>query len=685
MEKLRSIANSRWFPFLVLILASALVYLPRINHLTYYRDDWYYMYDGHAAGPSVFNEMFKEDRPFRGPFFGLYFSLFGTNPLPYALGTYFWHLGAAFGALWFLDILWPRRPLPNLLGALLFLLYPGYLWWVAGIEYQPMMASLCLEVFSIVFSLNAITAKTKNRRFIYVILAILTGWYYLLLVDYAIGMEVFRFLSIYLLSFRDGLRLSVRKVIQTLRLGWINLLIPLGYLFWRVFLFQNERKATDIGTQMGQLLSSPLTTGLHWLIRWLQSTFNVALAAWIQPFNQNFFNLRLQSLLIGLVLAALLAAIIVLTYLALSKGSSDSRDVSDDTHVWPHQFLWLGGIGTVFGVLPVVLANRFVVFERFSHYALPASLAGSIFILGLIFLMSSSTIRIGALSLVVALAALTHFSIADKAISEEQIIQNFWWQASWRIPDIKEGTTLAVNYPSVEYGEDYEIVSGPANWIYHPEITSQVPVPYHIASVSLTPNDILNVVVGKFSADRTVRSHYFTIDYGNVLVMSQPTGDSCVHVLDARWPDLSISENEAFLLIAPESKIENVLVNAKAPVVPESVFGHEPEHGWCYFYQKADLARQQGNWDEIARLGGQAAKLELHPNDQIEWMPFLQAYAALDNKEQVKQISTRINTQTFYKQQACRNLHRMVEQGFRLSADMQSYVDELFCGAAVNE
>lgn len=680
LKRLRSIASSRWFPFLVLIIVSGLVYLPKIGQLTYYRDDWYYMYDGHVGGASIFNEMFKEDRPARGPFFGLYFSLFETNPFPYALGAYLWHLGAAFGAIWLLNLIWPKKSLPNFFGALLFLLYPGYLWWVAGIEYQPMMASLCFEVFSIVFTLKAIAAEKRYLRFIYVFSAVLTGWYYLLLVDYAIGMEVFRFACIYLALYRDSLRFSFQKFIHTIRVGWINLFIPLGYLFWRVFLFQNERKATDIGAQAEQFLSSPLMTGLRWLVRWIQSSFNVALSAWIEPFNQSFFGLRLQDMLIGLLISLFLVAIVIFTYLSMSNGNYDSKNSSDDTGHWPHEALLLGGIGTVFGVLPVIIANRYIVFERFSHYALPASLVGSIFLMGVIFLISSKWIRIGSLSLVVALAALAHFSMAEKAISEEQAIQSFWWQVSWRVPGLREGTTLAVNYPAIEYGEDYEIVSGPANWIYYPESINQSPVVHHVSAISLTTNDVLDVFVGKLSVKRTVRSHIFTIDYGNVLVMSQPTADSCVHVLDPRWPDLSISENEAFILISPKSKIENVLTDPAPPVVLETVFGREPEHGWCYYYQKADFARQQGDWDDIAKLGGQVAKLELYPNDQIEWMPFLQAYALLGDKDQVKQISTRINTQTFYKQQACRNLRVMAEQEYALYGEMQSFVDELFCG-----
>ena len=97
------------------------------------------------------------------------------------------------------------------------------------------------------------------------------------------------------------------------------------------------------------------------------------------------------------------------------------------------------------------------------------------------------------------------------------------------------------------------------------------------------------------------------------------------------------------------------------------------------FYQKAELARQQGDWQQVAQLGDEAQKLGLHPGDQIEWMPFLQAYALLDELKQVREIAKRINTESFYQDQACQNLEALAVHGYPLSAGMQTKVDELFC------
>ena len=43
------------------------------------------------------------------------------------------------------------------------------------------------------------------------------------------------------------------------------------------------------------------------------------------------------------------------------------------------------------------------------------------------------------------------------------------------------------------------------------------------------------------------------------------------------------------------------------------------------------------------KFRGEVTRLNLHPNDQVEWMPFLQAAAMSGDVKLVKQISTRIN------------------------------------------
>src|SRR6185295_10860947 len=194
---LKKTKNTRLAEISFLAFISGLTYLPRIGELTYYRDDWYFLYDALVIGPRALIEIALHTRPIRGPLYELYFSLFGLNPLPYHIILYITRLVGGIGALWLFNLLWPQKRHANFFMAVLFLLFPGFLWWVAGFEFQPYVLSVTLQAFSIAFTLKAISSETASKRLGWTIAALLSGWAYLALVEYAIGMEAFRLLCVY--------------------------------------------------------------------------------------------------------------------------------------------------------------------------------------------------------------------------------------------------------------------------------------------------------------------------------------------------------------------------------------------------------------------------------------------------------------------------------------------------------
>jgi hypothetical protein len=62
---------------------------------------------------------------------------------------------------------------------------------------------------------------------------------------------------------------------------------------------------------------------------------------------------------------------------------------------------------------------------------------------------------------------------------------------------------------------------------------------------------------------------------------------------------------------------------------PVQFFGEEPEMDWCYFFEKAELARQEQDWKKISDLGDQAfgqGKIFFRKN-AYELLPFIEGYA----------------------------------------------------------
>ncbi|MBI5702961.1 MAG: hypothetical protein ACOYYF_10040 [Chloroflexota bacterium] len=677
---MKRLTQSRWFEILLLALISALTYLPRIGELGYYRDDWYFLYDALVSGPRALIEIALHTRPIRGPLYALYFSLFGFSPFPYHLVMYLTRLLGGIGAWWLFNLMWEKRRTANFFMAVLFTLFPGFLWWVAGFEFQPYVLSVGLQAFSIAFTLKAVSSAALLKRLGWTVAALLSGWAYLALVEYAIGMEALRLISVYLYVRRENpaepLAASAERLLKKYA---PHLLIPGVFLFWYQFLFDNWRKAQDAGTQLSVLFSSPLTA-LWRLVELARSWLNAALFAWVVPFYQNFYNNRLKDIAIGLSFTALILVVVVwaLRYLKKAEATEDESN----TRPWRNELLWVGFLGTLGGVLPVVLANRVVTFERISQYALPASLAGVIFLSGLLHSVFPKPLRYTLLAGLIGLAALSHHGLAAQAVQEERLIAGFWRQVVWRAPGIRSGTTLVAYYPGINYAEGNDVVWGPANFIYYPHWQGHMPVDVPLPASRLEQDSILQIINGNKSFEQTdlvIKFVHTETNYKNQLIMTQPSPNACVHVLDPRWPDLSVNDPPFIHAAYRNSKIENILSEAEAPAVPSYGFGPELSREWCYYYQQADLARQQGDWAEIAQLGEEVKQRNLTPNDPIEWMPFLQAYAFLGDQKQVKGISTRLNEEPFYRQLACRNLSAMPDYGYSLSPEMQYYVDELFC------
>jgi len=60
---------------------------------------------------------------------------------------------------------------------------------------------------------------------------------------------------------------------------------------------------------------------------------------------------------------------------------------------------------------------------------------------------------------------------------------------------------------------------------------------------------------------------------------------------------------------------------------PQRIFGPAPSATWCYYFQKAELARQFGAWDKVISLKKEADQAGFEPLNAYELLPFIEAYA----------------------------------------------------------
>jgi hypothetical protein len=503
-------------------------------------------------------------------------------------------------------------------------------------------------MLSIALSLQAIKTPKLPARIGLLALSLLACWFYLGLVEYFFGLEVMHFLLVFLLVRREG-PASWKQLAWKSILRWLPAAAgPAGFMVWRLFIFTSERKATDIALQVGGASTSPLTTGMLWLVSMLQDAFRVIVLAWTVPVEKLAFDLPLLELAAGVAVAALAAFGLAGAFRKLDQVVGEEEPLSS----WRAEAVAVGFLSVLAGLGPVVVSNRHVSFPDYSRYTLASALGGVMIVVVLLTLLSDPRVRRALLAGLAGLAALTHFANASRAAAETASLRDFWWQVSWRVPQFAERTTILAYYAETPIEEEY-FIWGPANLIYYPAGYEPGKMLPPIAAVVPNERSVRFVLSGQGLEFIRRRGIGVRADYSNVIVISQPRADGCVRVIDGSQPELSASDPLSIMLAAPHSDVSLILPDEPSHTPPAVLFGREPAHGWCYYYQAGSLARQQGDWEEVARLGDEARASGLTPVDPIEWIPFLQAYARLGQQAKVERLLQAVTPDPFIRHQAC--------------------------------
>ncbi|WKZ44299.1 MAG: hypothetical protein QY302_00745 [Anaerolineales bacterium] len=655
---------------ILLTVIAALVYLPFVFQFGYYFDDWYIMFAAGARGAEAIREIYSIDRPAGAFLMNLLYGFFGANPFLYNLSGFAFRVAGAVGVFALCATVWTQRRAFAFTTALLFLIYPGFLSQPNGITYQYYLAGLAAATWSIALTARSILSDKLSAKAWYFSLSIVLGWFYLSQIEWYIGFEAIRWAIILMIHFREGGN-ARQNVIRAVLRGSPAFLIPIVFLGWRLFFFESERGATDVGLQLGGFFSYPLQMLFRWATSLAQDMFNVLFSAWTIPLERFAFPMDASNQAIGLCVGALC---ILLAWFGLKQTQDNETTVSSDDSTWRREMFWLGLIALIAGLLPVTLANREVAFPTYSRYTLAASLGAAVlFALGLVSWFTPKSRRM-ALSILILTSALTHYGNGLQYATTTQRTRDFWHQVAWRVPQFQKNTTLIANIASVATEEDY-FVWGPANFIYYPQSQNAEAVQPALYAAVLNQNTIQNVLLRERQEYDNRRGVITYKNYRNILILSQPSPNSCVHVINGLQPEFSSAESDSIRVIGSYSEIEHILVDETHHTPPELVFGPEPTRTWCFFFQSADLARQRGEWETVIHLGEEAKQRGLSPADLIEWMPFIQAYAITGDVERLSALAPVITAEPYIALQVCRILGGV--EG--LSSDVIETVDSLYC------
>lgn len=674
MRVLKRLFSSETLLSILLIVGMAIIaYLPLAFQAGYYRDDWHVAWAGYNLGAQKIATMHAVDRPFMGLIYSWSYMLVGDNPVSWQLYAILFRVLGALILCWLLRLIWPAEKKAVAVMAALFVVYPGFLQLPTASSYSNHLIGLMFGILSVALTIKALTSERFSTKFILTVLSVLSALACYQIMEWMIGFEGVR-LVLMAYALLGQYSKNLRSLLKQLMIHWSSYVVGLAlFLYWRVFIFISIRSVTDVGLLKQQYISEPVWMVTRLCIETIKSFIDTLFLAWAVPFYSLVFKANYTDIVASVLLGVIAIGLLVIYFRrvklqSLMNGFSATR--------WTTHAVWIGMLCTIIPLIPVVLSNRQVLFQdTFDRYTLVASIGAVMAVTGGIYTFLKPNHWIYAISILVIISIMTQFNnyayYRDFWNYERQV----WWQMSWRIPQIKEGTVLVAVLPEgYNLAEDYEIW-GPANTIYYPKVST-----IGIQSEILIPNTVDKIIKGE-TEERSFRTLWFQRDYRNSLLVYSKGGSSCLHIIDGNRIEFPLLDNPLLYSSARYSRADLIQFNEPPKSPPVVIFGWEPGHDWCYYYQKASLARQRGLWMDIVQLAEEAKLKGLAATDAAEWLPFFDGYVNTNMYEKADLIAQRIKEQPAVQQTICTgNKTLSVSSDYYVSPEGLDFANKVLCG-----
>jgi len=620
----------------LLILVTIITYTPLMNSFGYYLDDWYVVWAGRTHGPQLIAEFHQFDRPLMGLFYAFHYSILGDNPLAWQIYILILRLVSVLAFWGTLRLIWPNALISTTSAALLFAVYPGFLQLPnAGVKTNPLFTLMSATV-SILFTVKAVVSKQVWKKIIFQSLSVLFAFTYLFYIEYMVGLEFIRWAFLWLVLQKGDAGRSFKYRVKKWTLYVLpTLMVLLAMIGWRLFFFESGRKSMRVGNIPGDLFRSPIRSFISLFIETARDFIETVFSAWFVPAYQLSVGASYRVWMISIALA-LAAVLLYWGYTLVTRKLSKETGKEDA----PRNWVWVGFLGVLTALGPVILVGRQVyldlVFNGFNKYTIHASVAVSLLIIGLLLALTRRTGLIAVVALLLGLSVHMHYLNGVRHQTSWQYQKDLWRQFTWRVPDLQDGTLVTAMLPGGKpFIESHEIW-GPLNIIYRPDaeeikISGQILNTQTLGWFQRQISDMDGTVRGVIPIDR---------DYGNALVVTIPNELSCLHVIDSNRLE-DYKEPLLVQLMYESSNIDKIITDTDISyTLPVEIFGPEPEHTWCFYYQKMTLARQQGDWQAVADWADEASLLGFKPLNRSEWIPVFEAYANLGRYKEAKHIAS---------------------------------------------
>jgi hypothetical protein len=618
---------------LTIVVIALLAFGLQILWLGFFQDDWNFVfYSSRLGSQGLLEFLLKDGRPGAAWVYDLGFALLGYKPAYWQAFTLLLRLLTTIVFWLILNKLWPERRYGNLVASIFFLAYPFFTLQPLSVAYAPHFMAYLLYALSIYFMIQAML--NPNRYLLYTVPAVVLAFLQLFTVEYFIGLELLRPVILWFLISRKASQ-PWQKTLKQVFIAWLPyLLIFVFFVAWRSFFLPR------LGARNDPLALFSDFRGL------VLSVAQNALADLVLVFVTSWFNIiDPKFFVVGPVRNFYYVAIVLIgaiSFYLLAKSASREAGAEGERK----QVLLGGALIFVAGMLSAYSVGYIISVKLApwnSRFVLPAMLGLSLLVAAVVeTLISSPRTRHIFFAVLVGFVIGWHNynTLEFKSAWEKQ--SRLYEQLAWRAPSIKPGTAIVSSEEILGYMGDYPTSYG-INTIYKSDGSRSVP--YWFFALSENFHTTSNTDTGQTE----IEAQRGTVTFRGrpedaIYIIYEPEDKQCLWVLrpqDAEYKYLPDSLKKG----AVHSNYQNIQPGEGTSDLYQTIVS-ENRDTWCYYYQKADLARQLQDPEQVVSLWQQAQKKDLRPETGFEYIPFIEAHARLGKWDQAYQLTRTANRMT---------------------------------------
>ena len=651
-EKLKKISEKPWFYPMSLFLMAAVSYGYDLTSLGYYWSDWEVVFFTKLA-PAFQFDFYAIDRPYPWTYQLIYF-LVGSNPIGWHIVTLLLRWAGTLFFVYALIEFWPPyRKQIFWLGALL-IVYPGFVQQTQSAAFSRHIMALCLFTLSLYLMALAINRPMLARWLLP--LSWVATFGHLFTIEYFSGIEFIRPILIWVLIANGNKKDShqLRKV----ALYSLPYLLITAFFLWVRFVyfpnaFQTFAHLGNISSTLGKLQGSLIDTLLDFFNRAVLDLLYSTISIWLDSiigFDGFTFQRTIAWFAFGC--GAFFAFVFSLFY-----NTSENENSNRSAPIW---MIFVGFLLFVVSALPVWAIGKGISTGGWDvRFALAPMFGATLMVVGLTVLLVRPAGQKWLFGFLLIFSVATQIWLVNVYRRDWKVLTTYYWQLYWRVPALQPNTAvISFAFPSGFITHDLD-ASWALNVLYHFQIQDGS-LPY----MFLTPEHDYY-----FQPNFTIKEHarnlVFQLNTSNTVALLHQTDTSCLLVLDAVYNNDPLIEMDGQSeSLVPLSNVSRIIPGSESVSPDTNIFGPEPPHTWCYFFEKADFARQMQDWNEVRDLYKQAQKLGLNPQYGSEYIPFIEAFAQTGDWQKAYSLTLAANKLTprpGHKRLLCSNWLRLAK------------------------